>query len=578
MPGDQYFLDPADETDDSKFRASKREAVSVIPLIDGVATFKAMEVAMASATTSVHVAVWSAKADFPLQAKDDANKALKTAGYKGVAVTTWSELLAAVASRGVEVCISMTDFDPILQSALHENCWRAYSVFRAAAAKAKATTLQVLCARHDAHFSPPFLIELAIVSPALNKLIAKLNGLPKAAGISRINTMPGLWPFVDYNATTSTFSRTSGVTLLMWPVSHHQKMCVVDGKVGFCGGLDPQPGRIDTPAHSGTWHDTHVQVNGPLASDLERNFVARWNSDLTVFSTFIAGAAAAGKTLKADPVTAITATPGLSQATFGPATGQLLRTISSTSVTAGLPGVVRKDIEEAFENAISKAQKFIYIENQYFRDPKIVTWLKATPAAVVVILVVPVAPEEFGTGSPDAVTQKGMFEENANIAALRTALPGRFEAYSMIQRNAASNAHPTNMFGSFQVYVHSKTLIVDDEFAMIGSANTNPRSHRVDTEANIAWYEPNGVTALRVTLWNEQLGSPVGLDTWAPTTFLSHWNTIASANETAAHPPAGRHGYVVHHSTTAFPGADNPDIPKEYTELTDEDPVGVVLV
>ena len=147
----------------------------------------------------------------------------------------------------------------------------------------------------------------------------------------------------------------------------------------------------------------------------------------------------------------------------------------------------------------------------------------------------------------------------------------------MVQKKQANKQHPTNSAGSFQIYVHSKTMIVDDQFAMIGSANLNPRSHLVDTEANIGWYEPAGVKKLRLALWREMLGSPADLDTWTPANYVSRWDAIAADNA-ATRKESQRKGFIVPHDVTMFPGADDPDIPVEYTELTDQDPVGAVLV
>jgi hypothetical protein len=96
-------------------------------------------------------------------------------------------------------------------------------------------------------------------------------------------------------------------------------------------------------------------------------------------------------------------------------------------------------------------------------------------------------------------------------------------------------------------------------------------------EANIGWYEPVGVKSLRLALWKEMLGSPTGMATWAPSSFVGHWNTIAAANA-ATKQKAQRKGFVIPHDTTKFPETDNPAIPNEYTELTDQDPVGVALV
>jgi PLD-like domain len=579
VPGDQFFLAEADATDDAKFRAPKRPGSTVVPLVDGIPTFKAMEVVIASAKKSVHFAAWTCKSDFPLQAKGDVNKAFKAAWGKEPGVSTWKELFAAVAAKGVEVCILLSDFDAILQSTLHQAAWESYRAFRAAAKTAKATTLQAMCSRHDAHFAPGLFIESFVLSPALTKLVNKLNATDPARGQQRLNDMPGIWLWVKYNKTANKFERAqSSPPLMLWPASHHQKICIVDGKVGFCGGIDPQPGRIDTPAHSGTWHDTHVQVDGPLAADLERNFAARWNAELTVFNTFITNASASGKWLDADPVTAITATPASTTAAGGPATGQLLRTVASTQVSQALPVNQRADIEESIQQAIAQAQSFIYIENQYVRDERLTTWLSGVGQNVVVILVLPIAPEEMAApGGADKVTLKGVFLQDKIIKTLRTSLAGRFNAYSMVQTKQAQEAHATNSAGSFQVYVHSKTMIVDDQFAMIGSANLNPRSHRVDTEANIAWYEPVGVKALRLALWGEMLGNPAGMSAWTPSQFITKWDKIATDNA-ATTKQLNRKGFVVPHDTTKFAGADDPDIPKEYTELTDVDPTAEALV
>lgn len=48
-------------------------------------------------------------------------------------------------------------------------------------------------------------------------------------------------------------------------------------------------------------------------------------------------------------------------------------------------------------------------------------------------------------------------------------------------------------FGRFMIYVHSKGMIVDDEYVLIGSANINQRSlsGSRDTEIAMGAYQPN---------------------------------------------------------------------------------------
>lgn len=117
--------------------------------------------------------------------------------------------------------------------------------------------------------------------------------------------------------------------------SHHQKFVVVDGRIGFLGGVDLSYGRWETPEFDVVvdpakfisnemynpcavklrpaseaerqiltrfdfenpykellidegcqprmpWQDVHVQIEGPSVVDIHRNFVRRWNSHLKV--------------------------------------------------------------------------------------------------------------------------------------------------------------------------------------------------------------------------------------------------------------------------------------------------------
>jgi phospholipase D1/2 len=121
--------------------------------------------------------------------------------------------------------------------------------------------------------------------------------------------------------------------------SHHQKFVVVDGRVGFLGGIDLSYGRWETPEFDVVvdpgafvsnemynpcavklrhpsdsqskvfrkfgfqvpyydrlidegcqprmpWQDVHVQIEGPSVVDIHRNFVRRWNSTLRSVNTY----------------------------------------------------------------------------------------------------------------------------------------------------------------------------------------------------------------------------------------------------------------------------------------------------
>jgi hypothetical protein len=563
-----YFLSPAATADDWQFLASARTGVTVTPLIDGVDTFKALEQAVAAALKTVNLAAWIFNAWQPLQAKSAVNRKLAARGVSRT-VTNWGELFVAVAGLGVEVRILLADFDAVLQDKLHEFAWQNYQKLRADAAKLAGGHLQAMVSMHDARAGAiATLLASTNINNRLTKVLARINAGGFAAAQIHLDNMPRLWPLVVVNKSTSKIEKVSSPSFDICPAAHHQKICIIDSAIAFCGGLDPQIGRIDTPQHRRGWHDTHVRADVPLAGDLDRNFAGRWNHEMGAFNTFIGSAALGAKKLPAIAVTAMTVPSGGPTSGSGPGTGQLIRTLSKNGLGT-VPTNVRKDIELAYQQVIGLAQQFVYIEDQYVRSDDLANWLIAQATAkpgLQVIIVLPVAPEEVSSGS-DPVTDLGLSLEHDALIKLKAALKANFGMYSMVMPLRSSHAHATDSQGSPQIYVHSKTMIVDDVWATIGSANTNPRSFEVDTEANIHWYDPVGVKALRLALWNEMLGSPAGMASWMPSSFVSNWESIASANKTRA--AVQRQGFIVPHDPSRFPGKGNSQIPDAFAELGD---------
>lgn len=155
-------------------------------------------------------------------------------------------------------------------------------------------------------------------------------------------------------------------------------------------------------------------------------------------------------------------------------------------------------------------------------------------------------------GGPDKITNDGLALQTQLVTKLRKDLGRRFGVFSPVVRAAAASRHATDAFGSRQIYLHSKCLLVDDRYALVGSANANPRSVRIDTELCVAWTDPRGVPALRLRLWDELLGAPAGLAGWAAGDYVANWTAVAAANERAE--PGKRQGFVVRHDITRFPG------------------------
>ena len=58
----------------------------------------------------------------------------------------------------------------------------------------------------------------------------------------------------------------------------HRKVIIIDGNVGFVGGINVSD-RFDNTIDTGLyWRDTHLKVNGPLVLSLQRHFIVSWNA------------------------------------------------------------------------------------------------------------------------------------------------------------------------------------------------------------------------------------------------------------------------------------------------------------
>ena len=56
----------------------------------------------------------------------------------------------------------------------------------------------------------------------------------------------------------------------------HRKIVVVDGRVGFTGGMNVAGCHSESASGSEAWRDTHLLVEGPIVHDLQRTFLENW--------------------------------------------------------------------------------------------------------------------------------------------------------------------------------------------------------------------------------------------------------------------------------------------------------------
>jgi phosphatidylserine/phosphatidylglycerophosphate/cardiolipin synthase-like enzyme len=301
--------------------------------------------------------------------------------------------------------------------------------------------------------------------------------------------------------------------------THHEKYLLVDGKIAFCGGLEFAEAYTESnPSHQkSNRHDVHLKLEGPIVADLEEHFRRRWQLE--------------------DPRRSILASGGTPDSRADTHAVQLAFTHPRPSGVEGLYGPI-EEVREHYIKAIGEAKTFIYIENQYFRHRALCDALveaMTREPELQVILLLPVAPEEVR----DALTLHATYLERTLIEAL-LAVPGkRVGVYSLKRDNGS------------EIYVHSKVMIVDDLWFTVGSANTDPRSFWLDSEANVVVRDDQLASSLRTTLWTEHLQPTADelpqLAMRNAAGFVKLWNRRAKEDEDALTQKKKPPGRVVVH-------------------------------
>lgn len=216
---------------------------------------------------------------------------------------------------------------------------------------------------------------------------------------------------------------------------NHRKLLIVDGRVGFTGGMNIRHGHLigDAPAHP--VHDTHFRVAGPVLAQLSEVFVEDW--------AFTCGETLAGDSWHASAVA-------------GDPTG-------STAARAIADGP-DEDLDKCrwtILGALGCAKRSVTIATPYFLpDATLITALNvAAMRGVAVDILIP---------------------SRVNIRVAEWACWAQL--WQMLERGCRVWLTP-------EPFDHTKLMLVDDAWVMLGSANLDPRSLRLNFELNVECYD-----------------------------------------------------------------------------------------
>lgn len=239
----------------------------------------------------------------------------------------------------------------------------------------------------------------------------------------------------------------------------HRKTLVIDGTIGFTGGVgiaDQWTGHAQDPDH---WRDMHFLVIGPVVAQMQAAFLDNW-----IKTT--------GRVLHGDMYF-----PAL------PARGNLEMNMFMSSSSGG-----SESMRLMYLTAITAAEHSIDIEAAYF--------------------------------VPDALMLDELAKARARGVSIRILLPGK-HIDSETVRVASKRTWGVLLQKGVEIYeyeptmLHSKMLIFDRYLVSVGSTNFDMRSFELNEEASLNIYDSEfAVQMTEVFERDLKLASAYTLDSW----------------------------------------------------------------
>jgi cardiolipin synthase len=240
----------------------------------------------------------------------------------------------------------------------------------------------------------------------------------------------------------------------------HRKLLVVDGRVGFTGGVgigDKWQGHAQDPEH---WRDTHFRAEGPVVAQMQATFNDNWNK-------------VTGRVLHGEAYF-----PRLD------ATGGARAQMFQSSPEGGA-----ESMQLMYLLAITAAARTIDLASAYF--------------------------------VPDDLTLQTLVDALKRGVRIRILVPGPIIDTEVVRRASRANWGPLLAAGAeiheYQpTMYHCKVLVVDGLLVSVGSTNFDTRSFRLNDEANLNVMDA-AFAARQIEVFEQDLAHArrVTFDEWA---------------------------------------------------------------
>jgi cardiolipin synthase len=213
---------------------------------------------------------------------------------------------------------------------------------------------------------------------------------------------------------------------------NHRKILVTDGKTAYTGGINIGDEYLGKDKDIGYWRDTNIKVTGPAASHLQLIFAEDWY--------YVTGELLTGAYVK--------------HGEFRQGGGHIVQVVPSG------PDRLRDQVAQLYFTAITSACEKLYITTPYF--------------------------------IPDESVQTALIAASLRGVDVRLLVPQTYDR--KIIKYASHSYYRELLFAGCRIFeykkgfIHSKTMCVDGDLGIVGTANMDVRSFRLNFEVCAVCY------------------------------------------------------------------------------------------
>lgn len=219
-------------------------------------------------------------------------------------------------------------------------------------------------------------------------------------------------------------------TTINYPL--HRKIAIIDGKIGYTGGMNMGLEYLQGSKRFASWRDTHLRIKGEAALALQAFFAQNWNQ--------------------------VTGSNKLFKPEYFPVNKLNLRKNNPQAINlvACGPDSEWDAIRQLFFLMVTRAKKKVYIQSPYFvPDPGFFEALKITALSGVDIRLM--------------------------IAGIPDKKIPYWTAYTYFEKLLQAGV---KIYHYEKGFLHAKTITIDSEICTIGSSNLDIRSFQISHEIN----------------------------------------------------------------------------------------------